>query len=112
LLFAQASEIALRHTCKSLARELAGQQEVCDRCQRAKQRAKVVSTLLTAKASKPGQQQMLIDTSEPYEGSLGGSKYWVKIKDEYTRKSWGSYAKRKSEVPNIAERHMKYCKGL
>ena len=32
--------------------------------------------------------------------------------EEYTRKSWDSYAKRKSEVPNIAEKHTEYCKGL
>jgi hypothetical protein len=55
---------------------------------------------------------MLIDTSGPYDRSLGGSTYWVKIMDEYTRKSWESYAKRKSEVSNIAEKHMEYCKGL
>jgi hypothetical protein len=56
---------------------------------------------------------MLIDTSGPYDRSLvGGITYWVKIIDEYTRKSWESYAKRKSEVPNIEEKHMEYCKGL
>jgi hypothetical protein len=55
---------------------------------------------------------MLIDTRGPYDPSLGGSTYWVKIMDEYTRKSWESYTKQKSDVPNIAKKHMKYCKGL
>jgi hypothetical protein len=78
-------------------------------CQPAKQRAKAVSKMSTTRASKPGE---LIDTSGPYDWSLGGSTYWVKIMDEYTRKSWESYTKRKSEVPNVAEKHMEYCKRL
>jgi hypothetical protein len=52
-IFAHASEIALRKTCKSLGIELVGQHEVCDGCQRAKYRAKAVSKVLTARASKP-----------------------------------------------------------
>jgi hypothetical protein len=31
---------------------------------------------------------------------------------KYTRKTWESYTNRKSEVPNIAEKHIEYCKGL
>jgi hypothetical protein len=88
-----------------------GPQEVCDGCQQAKQRANAVSKLSTARASKTG-QGMLINTSGPYNRSLGGSTYWVKMMDEYRRKSKESYAKRKSEVPNIAEKHMEYCKKL
>jgi hypothetical protein len=55
---------------------------------------------------------LLIDTSGPYPKSVGGHIYWVKAVDKYTRKCWDYYVEKKSQVPNIVEYHLDYCKGF
>jgi hypothetical protein len=67
--------------------------------------------VLTSPATRPG-QRLLIDTSGPYPKSVAGHIYWVKGMDEYTQKCWVYYVKKKSQVPNIVEYHLDYCKGF
>ena len=100
--YAHASETLLRRTLKHYQVKSTGTFETCDGCLRTKAKAKKLLKINSNKAEKPG-ERLLMDTSGPFHETTAGSKYWIKIMDEKTKKCWDYFAKKKSEVPTKAE---------
>lgn len=66
----------------------------------AKAKRKAVRKMTETRATKPC-APIFVNTSGPYPRSLNGNKYWFKIKDDYTRKTWNYFLKKEDEVPNL-----------
>ena len=79
-----------------------GESKPCESCMQAKAKAAGVSKTTDVEAEKPG-ERLYLDTSGPYSETLGGSQYWGKVVDQYSRKTWGAFMKKKSEIPQMAE---------
>ena len=95
-------ENIIRRTCKHLHIEVKGNLLPCDACMRTKAKAKSVKKVTQTKATKIG-ERLYLDTSGPFPPSLKGSKYWGKICDQYTGKTWDSFLKQKSMIPTMVE---------
>jgi hypothetical protein len=54
------------------------------------------------KATTPG-ERLFIDISGPYAKSAVGNKYWVMAVDDYTRKRWSYFIKKKSDIGTVIE---------
>jgi hypothetical protein len=54
------------------------------------------------RATKPA-QRLQLDLSGPFHATTSGSKYWLKIMCQYSRKSWDYFLKRKNEVADKLE---------
>ena len=74
----------------------------CDACMRIKAKAKAVKKKTDVKATKIG-EHLFLDTSGPFAPSLKGSKYWGEICDQWTGKTWDSFLKQKSDIPEMVE---------
>ena len=48
-------------------------------------------------------ERLFKDSCGPYPRSIGGSKYWFKVVDDYSRKNWNYSMKRKSEESSHSE---------
>ena len=59
--------------------------------------------LIGAFPEEPG-ERLYLDTSGPYACALSGPKYWAKVCDQYSKKTWGAFMKKKSEVPAVFRR--------
>ena len=100
--YGHACNSALRMTFQDLPCKLTGSMESCDGCARAKAQAKRVGKVATNPATKSG-ERLCLDTSGPFNKTINGSRYWIKLVDEYSTKSWDKFAKAKSDVPKFAE---------
>ncbi len=96
-------EGALRQTWNDLGGKLTGDLKCCDGCQRARAKSKSIANVAYLVATEPG-ERFYMDTSSPYPASLGGSQYWMKVCDQYSKKSWGWFLKKKSKVPKVVDR--------
>ncbi len=69
----------------------------CHACMMYKAQQKSVNKITTMMVTKPG-ERLHIDTSGPFPTTLGGNKYWIKIKDQYSGMSWNTFVKERSSV--------------
>ena len=90
-------ESILRATCKEKGIKLTGSLDTCDGCSRAKARAKNLNKTTNIKATKPG-ERLFLDTSGPYPVSTGGNRYWIKIVDDFSRKSMSVFVSNKNQL--------------
>lgn len=97
-----ASETILRRTMKKRGIVLTGAWKTCEGCARAKATQKRTNKTSTKKATAVG-ERLCLDTSGPFNETSVGSRYWVKIVDQFSGKSWEAYASKKSKVPGIAD---------
>ena len=88
---------ALKKTLKNNGFELTGTRPICEPCAYAKARAKSVSKLTKLKAREAG-ERLYVDTSGPYAPAISGSQYWFLVVDDYTRKSWSYFGKKKNQL--------------
>ena len=109
--FCHLGEKLLRVTFNALGVKLTGNLVPCDGCCRANAKAKGVRKWTTTSADSIG-ERLYVDTSGPYPETESGSKYWICIVDDKTRKSWSKFRKTKSEMPKIVDEHIEYLKGL
>jgi Integrase core domain len=61
-------------------------------------------------AKAPG-ERLFMDTTGPFAPTAGGSKYDVKIVDQFSRKTWCARVKQKSQLPGLLHGHLKLLKG-
>ena len=101
---------ALRKTCKNLGVKLPGTFQLCPGCMYAKAKQKNVNKLSKARATAPG-ERFFIDTSCRYPKSMGGNAYWLKIVDDYSRKSLNFLMKKKSEVARNVINHIQQLRN-
>ena len=98
--FGHMDEKRLRKFCEKEGIRLTGKLRTCVGCMEAKAKRKAVRKMTETRAKKPC-ERIFVDTSGPYPRSLNGNKYWFKIKDDYSRKTWNYFLKKKNEVPNL-----------
>ena len=96
-LFNHMSEQVLHQTCKERKIKLTGQLKPCPGCLYAKAKRKRIMKTSNIRGTKVG-ETLFIKTSGPYPRSIGGSKYWFKVVDDYSRKNWNFLMKNKSKV--------------
>jgi transposase InsO family protein len=82
----------------------------CEACAFAKARAKGVSKTTSMKAHEKG-ERLFLDISGPYKMSLKGSKYWLLVVDDKTRKAWSFFIQNKSEAKKATEMLLQLLKG-
>ena len=74
----------------------------CGPCAYAKAQAKAVPKTTLKQASSPG-ERLFVDFSGPYTPTVTGNTYWLLAVDDFSRKSWCMFAKRKSEIANLLQ---------
>jgi hypothetical protein len=104
-------EACLRKTFLKMRVDLVGDLLPCDGCMKAKARAKAVPKLTSLKATMAG-ERFYLDTTGPFKLSMSGSKFDVKLVDQFSRKTWGVRVKRKAEIPNLVELHFDSLKAM
>ena len=87
-----------------------GTKKTCEPCAYAKAKAKSVSKTASIKATEKG-ERLYIDISGPYKKSLIGSKYWILVVDDKTRKAWSFFVKKKSDIKQVAKTLVTLLKG-
>ena len=107
--FGHMDEEILREYCKRNNIELKGNMKTCVGCMTAKAQRKPVKKQTNTRATSAG-ERIYIDTSGPYPQSVRGKKYWFKIVDDYSRKNWNYFMKKKEEVPEVLEEYIKEMK--
>jgi Reverse transcriptase (RNA-dependent DNA polymerase)/Zinc knuckle len=98
--FAHATENVVRKILQQVGIKAIGKMETCDGCARAKATQKRTKKVTLVKAENPG-ERLYMDTSGPYSETMSGSKYWFKIVDDKTRKTWDSYGAKKNGIRNF-----------
>ncbi|MFM5988005.1 MAG: reverse transcriptase domain-containing protein [Sphaerospermopsis kisseleviana] len=82
----------------------------CEACAYAKAKAKAVSKTSLVKATTKG-ERLFMDISGPYKMSLIGSKFWVLLVDDLTRKAWSFFVKTKNEAKTVTGQLLTLFKG-
>ena len=95
--FGHATEKVVRSLLKSQGIKPTGDWAVCDGCARAKATQKRTNKITTTEAEERG-ERLYMDTSGPYNETVAGSRYWFKIVDDKTRKSWDFYGAKKNGI--------------
>jgi len=99
---------------KSFAREenitLTGSKKTCEACAYAKAKAKALNKATTSKATEKG-ERFYVDFSGPYKKTAKGSKYWLLITDDKTRKSWSYFVNQKTQIKEVMTRFLNMMKG-
>ena len=95
--FGHATEKVVRSLLKSQSIKPTGEWSVCDGCARAKATQKRTNKITATEAEERG-ERLFMDTSGPYNETVAGSRYWFKIVDDKTRKSWDFYGAKKNGI--------------
>ena len=103
-------EQAIRATCKQMNVKLTGELKACEACMKAKAKAKAVKKTTEHKATKIG-ERLYLDTSGPFAPSMRGSRYWGKICDQFSGKTWDRFLTNKSLIPDMVETILTQLKG-
>jgi hypothetical protein len=90
---------------------LSGTKLHCGACALAKAKAKSVPKATAKKSNKPG-GSLFLDISGPYLESMGGSNYWQRVVDDYTRYAWDCFLTKKSDLQKPFEALLTKIKGL
>ena len=94
-IFNHMSQQVLKQTCLEHNINLTGKLQACLGCLYAKAKRKKIMKATNTRATTAG-ERLFIGTSGPYPRSTGGNKYWFKVVDNYSRKSWNYLMKRKN----------------
>ncbi len=82
----------------------------CEACAYAKAKAKREAKTTDIKATVRG-ERLFLDISGPYKMSLAGSKYWVLVVDDKTRKAWSFFVSNKNEAKKVASNLLSILRG-
>jgi hypothetical protein len=82
---------------------MTGKLSPCLGCPQAKARQKSTSKDAKNPAMKPG-ERVLLDLSGPFTPSIGGSKYWLKMVDEFSNKIFDKYIKTNDQLPEEVQK--------
>ena len=77
----------------------------CGACAAAKARQKAVPKTTQLKATQPG-ERIFMDLSGPYHKSQGNNTYWMLVVDDFTRKKWSYFLKKKSDLKKTLLDHI------
>ena len=96
----------MEDTVKIIGMKLTGELHTCEGCMQAKAKYKAVNKTTNRKSTKPG-ERLYIDISGPYQETLKGNRYWVKMVDDYRRFSTSTFIKHKNELKYQVIKHIK-----
>ena len=96
--FGHMDETRLRALAKRGNIKLIGKLRTCVGCMEAKAQRKNVQKRTETRAGRKG-ERIFMDTSGPFRRSIHGHKYWFKLVDDFSRKNWNFFLKKKKEVP-------------
>ena len=91
------SEAILKKTLKYYGLKPTGKMLTCNGCMIAKGRRVGIPKIDLAKATKPA-QRLQLDLSGPFFATTAGSRYWLKIMCQFSRKCFDYFIREKNEV--------------
>ena len=95
-------------TAKYLGWEITGELKSCESCLRAKAKQKMIKKETEEKSSVPG-ERVFIDITPMKFSSLGGSRNWLLVVDDFSDFCWAFFLKRKDE---LAEKMISFVKEM
>ena len=93
----------LNNICKLMNIILTRTKRTCKACAYAKAKSRAVPKKAYNKSIKKG-ERLFVGISGPYKKSLVGSEYWVLIIDDFTRKCWSFFIKKKHIIDEVLKR--------
>jgi hypothetical protein len=90
---------------------LTGKLQPCPACLLYKATQQTVKKTTLMKATYPGERTHM-DVSGPFPNTLGGHKYWVMLKDQYSGKAWNVFIPSKTKVYEVTIDKLYYFAGL
>jgi hypothetical protein len=73
--------------------------------------AKAVPKTTANKSNRPG-GRLFLDVSGPYLESIGGSKYWLRVVDDYNCYAWDCFLTKKNDLREPFETLLTKLRGL
>ena len=98
------SETILRATMAERGITLTGKWKTCHRCARAKATQK--PTKKTTEKKRGLANACTWIRADHFQRTAIGSRYWVKMVDQFRGKSWESYVDKQSKVPETVDRYL------
>ena len=108
--FGHMDEPKLKALAKRANIKLTGKLRTCVGCMEAKAQRKNVQKWTATRAKRKG-ERIFMDTSGPFRRSINGHKYWFKLVDDFSRKNWNFFMKKKKEVPERLEIFLKQMRN-
>jgi hypothetical protein len=56
-------------------------------------------------------ERLFLDISGPYKNTVKGSKFWILIVDDKTRKAWSFFVNKKSDIKKVTNNLVLLLKG-
>jgi hypothetical protein len=109
--FGHMSEKMLQLTAKRYNIVLKGKLQLCPACLLYKATHRQVKKTTLMKATYPG-ERIHMDVSGPFPNTLGGHKYWVMFKDQYSGTAWNVFIPSKTKVYEVTKSKEYYFAGL
>ncbi len=107
---AHMGEAILRKTMQNYSMKLTGKLLPCNACMRAKDRAKDVKKITESPATSAG-ERLFVDATGPFEQSIGGMRFDMKIVDQFSRKTWSGHMKTKDQILEMIQMHIDVLMG-
>ena len=109
--FGHISERMLQVTAKRDNIVVTGKLQPCSACLLYKATQRPVKKETDMKATYPG-ERIHMDVSGPFPTTLGGHRYWVMFKDQYSGMAWNVFVPKKDKVYEVTKEKFYYFAGL
>ncbi len=100
----------LTHTSQHYDWKMSGKLDPCEDCAKSKARQANVNQE-TAHRSEVPRERFYLDLSKTHAKSYGGAENWCLLVDDCTDKSWSSFHKYKSDMPEQVMTFLKHLKA-
>ena len=110
-LYGHVSDGPLRAILEQRNYVIVGDMKTCEPCAYAKAKAKGVSKKPKEPAKEKG-ERLYLDISGPYKNTIKGSKFWVLVVDDKTRKAWSFFVKKKNDIKQVTNSLILLLKGV
>jgi len=104
------SEGIIRRTMNYLGIGVNGKLKPCEACACHKAKQKPVKKVTSSKATAVA-QRMFMDISGPFHPTIGGSKYWVLVVDDFSRMGFCGFLQAKSDLATWLVRLVGFIKA-
>jgi hypothetical protein len=110
-LYGHCSEGPLKALLKQRNVVVTGTKRTCEACAYAKAKAKSVGKTTKVVADAKG-DRLFLDISGPYKNTSKGSKFWILIVDDKTRKAWSFFVTKKNDIKKVTTNLVLLLKGV
>jgi hypothetical protein len=109
-LYGHVSEGPLKALLKQRNYEVVGTRKTCEACAYAKAKAKGVGKTTKLVAQAKG-ERLFLDISGPYKNTVKGSKFWILIVDDKSRKAWSFFVNKKTDIKKVTNNLVLLLRG-